>query len=255
MKKAKGSKRLVGYVRVSTDEQATHGVSMEAQRERLRAHAKAHGYELVAIEADNGMSGKVPPMKRAGLTRAMALVTEGAADGVVFLKLDRLSRSVRDILRMAEDARRRGWDLVSVSENIDTSTAAGKMILTVLAALAEMEAAQVGERTRMGMQQVAREGRARSRFLPFGYRVAGALKVTTSKANDRGLLVEHAEEMKALTRITEMRAQGLGAHRIAGAFNAAGEVNPRSRKPWTTSSVAAILRTADRRASVADPVV
>jgi len=244
-------KRLVGYVRVSTDEQATNGVSMDAQRSRLRAHAKAHGYSLVAIESDNGTSGKVPPRKRDGLQRALAMIDGGDADGLVFLKLDRLSRSVRDILQMADEAKRAEWDLLSVSENIDTATATGKMILTVLAALAEMEREQLGERTRMGMDQVAREGRARSRFLPFGYRVSGAAKATTVRAGDTRRLTEHPEEMVILKRMLRLRASGDGAYRIAGALNAKGIVNPRTKKPWATSTVAAILRTAQRRAAVA----
>src|SRR6185436_9566170 len=147
--------RLVGYIRVSTDDQALHGVSLDAQEGRLqahaKAHAKAHGYKLVAVERDEGVSGKVAPARRDGLTKAMAAIQLGYADGLVFLKLDRLSRSVRDILRLADDARRGGWHLVSVSELIDTSTATGKFTLGVLALLAEMERDQIGERTRFGM--------------------------------------------------------------------------------------------------------
>ena len=240
--------RLIGYVRVSTDDQASHGVSLAAQEQRLRAHAEAHGYILQGVARDEGVSGKVPPLRRPGLRSALEAVNAGAADGLVFLKLDRLSRSVRDILKLADEAKRSGWHLLSVSEHIDTSTAAGKFTLGVLALLAEMERDQLGERTRLGMQQVARENRSRSSRLPFGYRVSGAPEATVMKAGDRRPLVEDASEMRLLRLILRQRAKGLGAQRIAKGLNSKDRGNPRTKKPWTTSTVAAILRTAARRA-------
>ena len=241
-----GKLRLVGYVRVSTDDQATNGVSLDAQRERIQAHAIAHACELVGIEHDEGVSGKVPPRKREGLGRALKAVDAGEADGLVFLKLDRLSRSVRDILEIAEEARRGGWHLVSVQESIDTSTAAGKMILTVLAALAEMEREQIGERTRMGMDQVAREGRARSSRLPFGYRVDGTDAITLT-AGDVRSLVEHEGEQRILRRICQLVKAKMGARRIARDLNERGLINPRTHAPWNPFTVAGLLRTIRRR--------
>jgi len=242
--------RIVGYARVSTDDQALNGVSMDAQERRLRAHAKAHGYTLVGVERDNGTSGKVAPRKRPGLNRALTRIKNGEADGLVFLKLDRLSRSVRDILRLADDAKRKGWHLLSVSEHIDTSTAHGKFTLGVLALLAEMEREQVAERTREGLAEVARQGRARSSRLPFGYRIKGVAKATRLKAGDKRPLVEHRDEMKLLKSMLRLREKGLGAHRIAKWLNEKDRINPRTKRAWTTSTVAAILRTVDRRASL-----
>jgi len=239
--------RLVGYVRVSTEDQAVNGVSIDAQRERLEAYATAHGYQLIGIESDNGASGKIPPMKRAGLRRALETIGNGGADGIVFLKLDRLSRSVRDVLDLADAAKRQGWHLVSVQENIDSSTATGKMILTVLAALAEMERDQVSERTKAALDQVAREGRARSSRLPFGYRINGAPKATTVKAGDTRQLVEHPEEIKILTRMMKLYDNDKGARTIAKTLNAQGMINPRKRAPWNPSTVASIIRTVKRR--------
>lgn len=239
--------RLVGYVRVSTDDQALNGLSLDAQRVRIEAHALAHGCELVSTESDQGVSGKVPPRERDGLRRALLLVESGKADGIVFLKLDRLSRSVADILRLADTARRRGWHLVSVQESIDSSTASGKMILTVLAALAEMEREQISERTRVGMEQLAREGRGRSSILPLGFRVHGAPNSTTLRAGDQRKLVEHRGEQAILRRMLALQASGLGARRIAKALNHSGIANPRTGHPWHPSTVATLLRTARRR--------
>ena len=162
--------QLIGYVRVSTEEQARQGVSLDAQRDRLRAYCAAHGHSLAGIEADEGVSGKVPPGRRPGLSRALAAVRAGRAGGLLAVRLDRLSRSTRDVLDLADDSARRGWRLVSVDEALDTGTAAGRLVLTVLAGLAQMEREQVGERVRAAMDRVAREGRPRSRFAPFGAR-------------------------------------------------------------------------------------
>ena len=118
--------RLVGYSRVSTEEQAVTGVSLDGQESRLRAYVTAHGGELVALERDEGVSGKVSPERRVGLARALSCVRSGEADGLLVVKLDRLSRSTRDVLDLVDEARRRDWRLVSVSEHLDTGSAAGR---------------------------------------------------------------------------------------------------------------------------------
>lgn len=241
--------RLVGYARVSTEEQAEKGVSLAAQRRRLRAFCEAHDYALASIEVDAGVSGKTAPQRRDGLSRALQAVRSGEADGMVSLKLDRLSRRTRDTLDLVEASQREGWRLLSVSEALDTGTAAGRMVVTILAALAQMEREQVGERTSVGMDQIAREGRARSYRLPFGYRVKGST-ATTLKAGDRRPLVQDKGEKKILRRMLQLREDGLGARRIARALNEDGIVNPRTGRPWNFGTVASILRTADRRAEL-----
>jgi DNA invertase Pin-like site-specific DNA recombinase len=235
--------RLVGYCRVSTEDQAREGVSLEAQRERLAAYATAHGLDLVGVEVDAGISGKVPPAQRPGLARALELVRNDAADGVVVLKLDRLSRSTRDVLDLVDECGRAGWRLVSVSEHLDTATAAGRLVLTVLAALSQMEREQVAERTCFAMDAIAREGRGRSRFTPYGWRTADG--EAENRKGDRSPLVAHPDEQAALKRIIRHRKQEKGARRIAAALNRQG-ANPRSGKPWTPESVAAILRRLER---------
>src|SRR5215468_7667676 len=89
--------RLVGYARVSTEEQARQGVSLEAQHERLVAYCTAHGYALVGFESENGASGKINPARRPRLAKALECVQNGRADGILVLKLDRLSRRTRDV--------------------------------------------------------------------------------------------------------------------------------------------------------------
>ena len=235
--------RLVGYCRVSTEEQAREGVSLDAQRERLAAYATALGHELVAVEVDAGISGKVKPEQRPGLARALKMVRSGDADGLVVLKLDRLSRTTRDVLELVEETGKKGWRLLSVSDQLDTATATGRFTVTILAGLAQMEREQGGERTRFALDAIAQEGRGRSRFTPYGWRSTdGSAEV---RKGDRSALVPHADEQTALGRIIRQRKQGKGARKIAAALERQGP-NPRSGKAWTPESVAAILRRLER---------
>jgi len=235
------SLRLVGYCRVSTVEQAREGVSLSAQAERLRAYATAHGFALVSVETDAGISGKVAAEDRPGMSAALDLVRAGKADGIVALKLDRLSRDTRATLDLVEDCDRNGWRLISVSEHLDTGSAAGRLVVTVLAALSQMEREQIAERTTFAMEAIARDGRSRSRFTPYGWRTADG--GTENQAGDRRELIPHAAEQTAVGRIIELRDAGAGARRIATALEGP---NPRNGNAWTANSVAAILRRLDR---------
>ncbi len=237
---------LLGYARVSTAEQRDEGVSLAEQRARIEAFAEAHGHRIVSIEEDV-ISGAVDPARRPGLCRALRAVRAGLADGLVVVRFDRLGRRTLDVLKLAAEADRQGWQLVSIHEQLDTSTAIGGLVMTMLAALAEMERRQISERTRAGMAQVAREGRARSYHLPFGYRVDGEPRATILRAGDRRRLVAHEREQALLQRIVRLQSQGLGGHAIATRLNAAGVRNPRTRRPWTSSGIRNLLRTNNRR--------
>lgn len=239
--------RLIGYVRVSTTEQADLGLSLAAQAARIESYCQAKAYELLRIDRDPGESGATPPARRPGLSRALASVRAREADGIVAVRLDRLSRRATDTLHIADESQRRGWLLVAIDENIDTTTASGRLFVTVLAGLAQHEREVIGERTRLALAKVAAEGRARSRFVPFGYRVAGRQRELEVEAGDRSKLVSHAAEQRILRNILRQRGEGLGPRRIARSLNDEGVANPRTRRPWTPSSIQKILSTVDRR--------
>lgn len=243
--KAAGRVRLVGYVRVSTEEQRDEGVSLAAQTARLRAYGVASDVDVVEVVEDAGISGKVPPRQRPGLARVLAMIDSGEVHGVVALKLDRISRSVRDVLDLADSAGRHGWRLVSVSESLDTGSATGRFTLTILAALAQLEREQIGERTQGALDHLAREGRVRSHRVPFGFRTSTGK--TTSATGEKATLVEHALEQTILSEIRQLDAAGLGVRRIAGKLNGKGTLNPRTGGCWSHGNVAAILRTVERR--------
>lgn len=162
MKHPKTAGAVVGYVRVSTEEQAREGTSLEAQEAKIRAwwELNGDGRELV-IHRDEGISGC--RMDRPGLEAALETLRPGGA--LVAYSLSRLARSTRGTLELAEKLEARGCELVSLSERIDTSSAAGRMIFRVLAVLAEFERDQTAERTRDAMRHMAQRGE-RVSFMP-----------------------------------------------------------------------------------------
>ena len=136
--------RTIGYVRVSTHDQADNGVSLDAQEAKIQAWAELVDAEGVEIFRDEGISGKRSD-NRPGLLAALEAI--GAGDALVVHSLSRLSRSTRDTIDLAEALSEKGADLVSLSEKIDTTTAAGKMVFRILAVLAEFERDQISDRS------------------------------------------------------------------------------------------------------------
>lgn len=238
-------RRLVGYARVSTDEQAAHGVSLDAQKARLTAYIAAFGDECVAIEVDSA-SGGLKPERRPGLVSALARVRAGEADGIAVTKLDRLSRSTIDTLQLLERAEREGWGVLSVAEHLDTRSATGRFTVAVFAAAAEMERDLISERTRAAMKQIENDGRGRSRRLPFGFRLEGEPTLTEMPKGNRSKLVPDPGEQRILRQILRLHAGGKGAHAIVSAFNRRGVKNPRTRHDWSVGGMRAILATAMR---------
>jgi DNA invertase Pin-like site-specific DNA recombinase len=138
--------KTVGYVRVSTDKQAERGISLEAQAERIRAMALVQGAELSDIIVESGESAK--SLNRPGMTNLLELVDAGKLKAVIVAKLDRLTRSVKDLCELLERFERKGVALVSVAESLDTGSAAGRLVLSIMAAVSQWEREAIGERTR-----------------------------------------------------------------------------------------------------------
>ncbi len=236
--------RFVGYIRVSTSDQADNGMSLTAQRDRLTAWATAHDYDLVRIERDSGISGAVAPEKRPGLSRALQAIRKGNANGLVALKLDRISRSVRDTIALAELFERKDWLLATVDENLDTATAGGRLFLTLISGMAAWERDVISERTTAGLNAIAREGRSRSRFTPFGWRTSRGGAET--KKGDRSPLVKHAGEQKTLKRMLRLRDRDFSGQAIADKINADGH-RTRNGREWSRQVIWRTLRYYDDR--------
>jgi site-specific DNA recombinase len=127
--------QTIGYVRVSTDRQAEQGVSLEAQESKIRAMATIHSAELVEVIIDGGESAK--SLNRPGLQRLLALINAGQVQAVIVAKLDRLTRSVKDLCSLLELFEKRKIALISVAESLDTTSAAGRLVITIMAAVSQ----------------------------------------------------------------------------------------------------------------------
>src|ERR1035437_10175552 len=122
--------KAIGYVRVSTDKQADRGVSLEAQVEKIQAMATVHDVELLDVIVDAGESAK--DLDRPGMVRILEMVQSRAVGMVIVAKLDRLTRSVKDLAVLLEQFQRRGVSLVSVAESLDTGSASGRLVLNIM---------------------------------------------------------------------------------------------------------------------------
>lgn len=147
----------LGYTRVSTADQVEHGASLDAQKAALTAEADRRGWDIRFV-SDEGVSGKVPPSKRAGLGPALTALDAGDADALMAIRLDRVSRSVADFAALVDRAGKRGWGLVLLSPSLDLADAAGRFTANVLASAAQYERELIGARTREGLAQRRAEG-------------------------------------------------------------------------------------------------
>jgi DNA invertase Pin-like site-specific DNA recombinase len=140
------SLRVLGYVRVSTTEQAESGLGLASQESAIRAHCARQGWELLDVIHDDGASAK--DLDRTGLRAALDRIARGEASGLVAAKLDRLSRSVVDFANLMGWCDAAGCALVALDMGIDTSSPSGRLVANVMAAVAEWERDTIGQRTR-----------------------------------------------------------------------------------------------------------
>jgi len=207
--------RAIGYVRVSTAEQAESGAGLAAQRAAIAAACLQRGWELVRIEEDAGLSARSTEGREA-LARVLAAVEAGEAHALVVSKLDRLIRSMPDFVVLLDRSRRRGWGLVALDLGLDTSSPMGEFTAHIVAAVAQLERRIIGQRTREGLAQKRAQG----------------VRLGTPPAI--------SEELAA--RIRAMRAGGATLRAIAEALNAEGVPTSRGGAVWRPSSLQAVLR-------------
>jgi DNA invertase Pin-like site-specific DNA recombinase len=221
--------KVIGYIIVSTDEQAQGGHSLGAQRAKLEQYASLYDLELVAIIEDAGFSAKT--MDRPGLKAALAALDAGEAEGLLVCKLDRLTRSVRDLSDLLEGYFGTRHALLSVAEKVDTSSAAGRMILNIMATVSQWEREVIGERTSAALQHK----KANGEYLgapPLGFKMVD------------GALSKVDEEQETLQRIRDLAATGLVLREIAAQLTAEGRKTKRGGD-WHPQTVARILKRAE----------
>jgi site-specific DNA recombinase len=196
----KGNQMLtVAYCRVSTDEQAAEGFSIEGQADKMKGYAALHDLGEITVIADPGLSGK--DLKRPGLQQLLAMVEAGHVSAVLTWRLDRLSRNLGDLILLADQFGQAGVALHSFSERIDLSSATGRMFYNVLGSFAQFYREQLAENVRMGMGQAMREGRWVNRP-PTGYDLHDGLLIPNAMAS-------------TVRRIFRLRAEGASETQIA----------------------------------------
>ncbi len=150
--------RVVGYLRVSTEEQARSGLGLDAQRDAIEAEAHHRGWDLVEIVVDPGVSGTRVHDRRPGFRRVLDLLEVGEADAVVAAKLDRFGRRLDHQCALIERASRDGWGLIALDVDLDTTTAAGLLVANVLGAVSQHFRDVISERTREALAQRRAQG-------------------------------------------------------------------------------------------------
>jgi len=221
----------IGYVRVSTTGQADDGVSLDAQRDRIAAWCRASEFDLAGVHVDAGISGKRSD-NRPALQAALDDVCRRRGVLVVY-SLSRLARSTKDTLAISERIEKAGADLVSLSEKIDTTSAAGKMVFRMLAVLAEFERDLVAERTSVAMQHKRQRGERVGR-VPYGFDLA----------TDGVQLVENPDEQRVLELIGELRASGYSLREIADELTNRG-ISPKGKgQRWSFGTIQRIVKRA-----------
>lgn len=187
--------KAIGYMRVSTEEQAREGISLENQKAKIQAYCKLHDFELDDIIEDAGKSGK--DLNREGIQALIERVKGRGIDAVIVYKLDRLSRRVLDTLNLIELMKKHKVVFHSITDNIDTKTAMGKFFLNIMASLAQMERDLISERTKDALRhKIARNERAGQ--IPYGWTLA----------EDGKTLVMNIEEQETIRFIKELRRKG-----------------------------------------------
>jgi DNA invertase Pin-like site-specific DNA recombinase len=216
--------KAIGYVRVSTDKQ---GISLEAQTEKIKAMAMVQGTELIdtIVESESAKS-----LNRPGMAKLLAAVDKGKVQAIIVAKLDRLTRSVKDLCELLERFERRGVALISVAESLDTGSAAGRLVLNIMAAVSQWEREAIGERTRDALRHKRTNGE-RVGNIQFGYRLCA----------DRRHVEPDPGEQAVLTEIQNLRQSGQTLRGIAATLNHRA-LRTRRGSAWRLEHVARILK-------------
>lgn len=210
---ANTSSTVLGYVRVSTDEQADSGAGLEAQRQAIVAECERRGWQLAEIVEDAGYSAK--DLKRPGIISVLERLARGEAGTLIVAKLDRLSRSVLDFAGLMAQSQKEGWALVALDLGVDTTTPQGELMAGVMAQFAQFERRLIGQRTKAALAVKRQQGvtLGRPRTLPEGI----------------------------VARIASERATGATLAAIAGRLNDEGVATAQGGASWYPATVKAVL--------------
>jgi DNA invertase Pin-like site-specific DNA recombinase len=226
-------KKVIGYCRVSTEDQSVHGHSLPAQEQKIRQYADLYGMQISEIVTDAGISAK--NFNRPGIQSILTMIRKKEVQAVIVAKLDRLTRNVRDLADIVELCNKTDTALISVNEHIDTGTAAGRMILNMLGVISQWEREAIGERTSASLQYKKQSGKKYNCNVIYGY------------TEQDGNLVPDETEQNNITLMIHLRDQGLSFKVIAERLNSMN-IQSRSGNNWHSEQVRrVILNTEDRK--------
>ncbi len=218
--------RVALYTRVSTEDQAKEGFSLDAQLDRLRLYAKAQDWNIAGEFIDEGHSGRT--VKRPAYQAMLDAMEDW--DTLLVLKMDRIHRNSRNFMAMMDALTRADKGFASVTESLDTSTAMGRFVMDIIQRIAQLESEQIGERVYLGMEQKAKtRGGSLGRPAPFGYRYG----------DERQLVIDE-EERPWIEQIFRRFREGQGKQAIADWMNQEGPATRRGRH-WTVWNITHIL--------------
>ena len=204
---------MVGYVRVSTEEQAGSGLGLDAERAAIQAECDHRGWTLIEMVEDAGFSAKT--MTRPGMSRALERLARGEAGGMVVAKLDRATRSTIDAANLLARSEREGWKLVALDLGLDPTTPAGELVATIMAAVAQWERRAIGVRTREALAVKRAQG----------------VRLGRPTVLDPGVAADLVSAHEA----------GAGWSEIAQRLNAAGTPTAHGGVRWHPSTVRAVV--------------
>jgi len=220
------SKRAAIYTRVSTEDQAKEGFSLDAQLDKLRSYCKARGWDIFKEYVDDGYSGRYvtrPAYKQ--MIEEMELW-----DVLLVIKMDRIHRNSKNFMLMMEHLNKNCKEFVSMSESFDTSTAMGRFVMNIIQLIAQLESEQIGERVYIGMEQKAKTNAGMLGFnIPYGYDY------------EDGKLIINSEESRIIEEIFQLYIQDNGLKKIADVLN---EKNVKTKKGkfWAPQTISVILK-------------
>jgi site-specific DNA recombinase len=219
----------IGYVRVSTEDQAKEGVSLDNQRAKIEAYCQLKDLDLSEIVEDAGISAK--NLRRVGVQKVLKLARKREVDAVVVYKLDRIFRSRVDALETTKAFDKWGVSFHSIEETLDTRSAMGRFFFTLTAALAEMERRLIGERTKAALAHRRSKSEKTGGDVPYGYDLTPA-----------GILIKNETEQEVIRFIRRLNRDGYSLRRICRELEREGHLTKNRSEIWQPSTIWKILR-------------
>lgn len=188
-----------GYCRASTDDQK---ITLLDQEDKIKNYCAYKNYKLLDIFIDGGVSGSVKTTERPEMKKLLEKLQKGEGDGLICTKIDRLSRSSGDFVNVMNYFNKNNIQLIFLDPEIDTKSATGKMILTIMSSVAELELNMIRERTRNALRKKKEKGECYGQ-VPYGY----------DKDADNNL-IENVKEQKNIKLVKDLYKQGLNYNKI-----------------------------------------